>query len=409
MSYSYIPNEMKTNKLCILFLFTTILFSTMAKEPTTSKSDLEKLIQNIENKYAPDKRVEIFSIEAIESGEESILKGETTSRLAHQELVTEAREIYPAIKDSIRLLPDEVIGEKNWGVIYNSVADLRSKPAYSSEMVSQVLMGMPVRILDKSGSWRRIQTPEGYIGWMSGSVHKLKHAELQAYLAKPKIVIIAQYAKSYSTADTQSQSISDIVIGNILTVDGEEKDFYKVTYPDGREAFVEKQNAQEVDSWLSKIDLSGESIVQTAKQLMGVPYVWGGTSSKGLDCSGFTKTVYWLHGIVTARDASQQIKYGVEIDRVGNFDDAQKGDLVFFGVKATDENPKERVVHVGIYIGNQQFIHASDYIHINSFDPESELYDEYNTNRYLRTMRYIGSEDTPGITSTRLHPYYTTP
>src|SRR5690606_21483723 len=140
-----------------LFLFTTILFSTMAKEPTTSKSDLEKLIQNIENKYAPDKRVEVFSIKAIESGEESILKGETTSRLAHQELVTEAREIYPAIKDSIRLLPDEVIGEKNWGVIYNSVADLRSKPAYSSEMVSQVLMGMPVRILDKSGSWRRIQ------------------------------------------------------------------------------------------------------------------------------------------------------------------------------------------------------------------------------------------------------------
>ena len=381
----------------------------MAQEPTTSKSDLEQLIQTIENKYAPDKRVEVFVIEAMESDNDVLLKGETTNELAYKELLVKAREIYPLIKDNIRLLPDEVIGEKNWGVIYNSVADLRSKPAYSSEMVSQVLMGMPVRILDKSGSWLRIQTPEGYIGWISGSVHRLKHAELKEYLTKQKIIVNTQYAKSYSQPDTYSQSVSDIVVGNMLTVEGEEKDFYKVTYPDGREAFVEKQKAQEVESWLSEIELTGESIVQTAKQLMGVPYVWGGTSSKGLDCSGFTKTVYWLHGIIIARDASQQIKYGVEIDRAGNFDDAQKGDLVFFGVKATDQNPKERVVHVGIYIGDQQFIHASDYIHINSFDPESELYDEYNTNRYMRTMRYIGSEGTPGIISTILHPYYTTP
>lgn len=381
----------------------------MAQEPTTSKSDLKQLILTIENKYAPDKRVEIFSIEVEESTEVPILKGETSSESAYKELLVKAQKIYPNIKDSIRLLPDEVIGEKSWGVIYNSVADLRSKPAYSSEMVSQALMGMPVRILDKSGNWLRIQTPEGYIGWMSGSVHRLKHAELKEYLAKPKIIITAQYAKSYAQPDTQSQSVSDIVIGNILSVTGEEKDFYKVTYPDGREAFVEKQNAQKVDNWLNNIELSGESMVQSAKKLMGVPYVWGGTSSKGLDCSGFTKTVFWLHGMIIARDASQQIKYGVEIDRVGIFDQAQKGDLVFFGVKATDESPKERVVHVGIYIGNQQFIHASDYIHINSFDPESELYDEYNANRYLRTMRYIGSEETQGITSTRLHPFYTQP
>lgn len=381
----------------------------MAQEPTTSKSNLEQVILTIENKYAPDKRVEVFAIEATESDNDMLLKGETTNEVAYKELLAKAREIYPLIKDNIRLLPDEVIGEKNWGVIYNSVADLRGKPAYSSEMVSQVLMGMPVRVLDKSGGWLRIQTPEGYIGWMSGSVHRLKHEQLTDHLAKPKIIITNQYGKSYSQADAQSQSVTDIVIGNILNVEGDEKDFYKVTYPDGRKAFVRKQDAQEVESWLSETKLTGESIVKTAKHLMGVPYVWGGTSSKGLDCSGFTKTVYWLHGIIIARDASQQIKYGVEIDRLGNFDDAQKGDLVFFGVKATDENPKERVVHVGIYIGNQQFIHASDYIHINSFDPESELYDEYNTNRYMRTMRYIGSEGTPGITPIKLHPYITKP
>lgn len=370
----------------------------MAQQPTSTKNNLEHLIQTISEKYAPDKRVEVFSIEAIEAEKGMHLKGETTNEDAYKELMGEARKIHPHIEDNIRILPDEVVGENNWGIVYNSVADLRSKPAYSSEMVTQVLLGMSVKILDKSESWLRIQTPEGYIGWISGSVQRLNHEEVQDYLAKPKIVVTAHYAMSYAQPNTQSQPVSDVVVGNILNVDGEEKDFFRVTYPDGRVAFVEKQNAKDLKEWLEGIELSGESIVETAKRLMGVPYVWGGTSAKGLDCSGFTKTVYWLHGLIIARDASQQIKYGVEVDNNGTFKNADLGDLVFFGSKPSDDNPKERVVHVGIYIGNKQFIHASDFIKINSFDPNSELYDAHNANRYLRTMRYLGSEGGLGIT-----------
>ena len=109
---------MKTNKLHVLFLFITILFSTMAQEQITSKSKLEQMIQTIESNYAPDKRVEVFSIKAIESVEELILKGETTNQSAYKELIAEAKKTLPIIKDSIRLLPDEAIGEANWGIIY---------------------------------------------------------------------------------------------------------------------------------------------------------------------------------------------------------------------------------------------------------------------------------------------------
>lgn len=386
-----------------------LTFNTMAQESTLSNNELENLIQAVGDKYAPDRRIEVYSVTTIESGNELSLKGETTNESAYKELLTKAKKIYPQIKDEIRILPDCVIGNHNWGVIYNSVADLRSKPAYSAEMVTQVLMGMPVKILDKTGSWLRIQTPEGYIGWMSGSVHRFTQEELKEYMTLPKIIITSQYAQSYTKADSQSQSVSDIVVGDMLCVKDETKDFYNVTYSDGREAFVEKKNAVKVENWLNNIELSGKNIVETAKQLMGVPYVWGGTSAKGLDCSGFTKMVYWLHGVIIARDASQQVKNGVEIDSIGNFDNAQKGDLVFFGIKETDENPKERVVHVGIYIGDQEFIHASDYIHISSFNPESPIYDEYNTNRYLRTMRYIGHEGTPGITPITEHLFYNKP
>ena len=100
------------------------------------------------------------------------------------------------------------------------------------------------------------------------------------------------------------------------------------------------------------------------------------------------------------------MKNGIEIDSIGNFENAQKGDLVFFGEKATATNPQERVVHVGIYIGNKQFIHASDNIHISSFDPNDSLYDKFNTNRYLRTMRLIGMEGTKGIEFMKTHSFY---
>ncbi len=378
----------------------------MLQKPTNFIKDLKHIIETIGNKYAPDKRVELFSIEVIESEKGVQLKGETTNKSAYKELIVEAKKLFLHIEDNIRILPDVVIGEKSWGVIYNSVANMHSKPTFKSDMVSQLLLGMPVRLLDISGDWLCIQAPEGYIGWISGSTQRLKHQELKDHLAKPKVIVTCHYAKTYSKADTQSQSVSDIVIGNILTLEGEGKNFLKVTYPDGRMAFVEKQNAQEFENWLSKIELTGESIVNMAKQLMGVPYVWGGTSSKGLDCSGFTKTIYWMHGFIIPRDASQQALSGVEVDNKGDFRNLQKGDLVFFGEKASVDTPKEKVVHVGIYIGNKQFIHASDYIHISSFNPEDKLFDAFNTKRYLRTMRYIGSEGTSETTPIAEHPFY---
>lgn len=404
--FIYLPIKMKKNRAYLLFLFIFIAFSAMSQQQTDQTKSLEELIDSIGRKLVPDKRVEVFNIKskALENG--IILQGETSNETAYKELLAKASAIAPTLKDSVRLLPDKALGNKNWGVIYNSVADLRLKPAYPSEMVTQVLLGTPVRILEKSGNWRRVQTPEGYIGWMSGSLQTHTQEELDHYLSKPKIIVNQQYALSYSKPDKQSQPVSDLVVGNMLVIKNRADDFYEIEYPDGRTGYLSRADALPAEEWLQGIELNGERIVETAKQLMGVPYVWGGTSAKGLDCSGFTKLVYFLHGIIIARDASQQIKNGLVVDSDGTFEEAQKGDLVFFGEKATAESPKERVVHVGIYMGNKEFIHASDNIHINSFDPESSIYDAFNTNRYLRTLRLIGLENTPGIESIQSHPFY---
>jgi cell wall-associated NlpC family hydrolase len=96
--------------------------------------------------------------------------------------------------------------------------------------------------------------------------------------------------------------------------------------------------------------------------------------------------------MIIPRDASQQVHAGELIDEEKNFDKLQKGDLLFFGTPATDTT-KEKVVHVGIWIGDGQFIHSSGRVHVSSMNSEASNFDEFNYNRYLRTKRYLDQED----------------
>ena len=379
----------------------------MEQKNTEQTKELETIIKSIEAKYAPDKRLELFNIKGEVSKDGIVLKGETTSEAAYIELLSQANKVTINLKDSIRVLPNKDLGEKQWGVVTHSVSDLRFHPTHTSELVTQVLLGMSVKLLNQKNDWLQAQTPEGYIGWITkGSLHLLTKNELNDYLKKPKIIVTNHYALSFSEPTSNAEPVSDIVIGNMLVIKNTLSDYYSVNYPDGREAYILKQDACMVYEWLSKIEITQNSIVSTAKQFMGIPYVWGGTSSKGIDCSGFIKLVFFLHGIITMRDASQQVKHGTEIDSIGNFDALQKGDLVFFGEKITEKRLDEKVVHVGIYIGNKRFIHASENVHISSFDPNDSLYDEFNTNRYLRTMRYIGYEGSSGIETITTNPFF---
>jgi gamma-D-glutamyl-L-lysine dipeptidyl-peptidase len=168
---------------------------------------------------------------------------------------------------------------------------------------------------------------------------------------------------------------------------------YKVRFPDGREAFVAKNNGKTLEEWQKNIQTNPENIAKAARKLMGVPYLWGGTSFKGVDCSGLTKMAYLQNGITLQRDASQQVNEGILVDDKKNWVNLKAGDLLFFG-KQKDENTKEKVSHVGIWLGkNLEFIHSSGRVKVGSFDAKAPNYDEYNLNRYLRTKRILKETD----------------
>lgn len=362
---------------------------------TILERGIESVNESIESKFTPDKRVAIYDIIIDSTGNKILLSGETNIKVAYQHLLDSLQSIDIDFIDNIRILPDSAVGNKMYAVARNSVINIRSKPKHSAELGTQGLLGMSLKVLDKQGDFYRIQTPDNYISWVDkGGITRMNQGEFDAWNSSKKVLFTEVVGYVYSENKIDAKIISDITLGGLLKYVSEDDYFYKVKYPDDRIGFVKKSEATIYNSWLKSVNPSQENIEIFAKKMNGFPYLWGGTSSKGMDCSGFTKMVYLMNGLVIPRDASQQVNAGKKVDTNLNFSDLEKGDLLFFGTKAT-ENKKQRVTHVGIWLGNdkQEFIHASGDVHISSMDENEPNYDEFNKNRYLGSRRYLGVKD----------------
>ncbi|MUP45090.1 glycoside hydrolase [Gramella sp. BOM4] len=378
-----------------IFLLGLLLAFASCEEKTEARSTetIDEEIAEVRENYAPDARVALFDIEANRAGDAYVLKGESNLPDAVASLKKKLEEENISYTDSIQMLPDEKgLESKTWGVVPISVANLRDEPKHSAQLVTQATLGMPLKVLKKTDSWYYVQTPDGYLAWVDyGGIVSMSKSEFDTWKASEKVIFTETFGASYQKADKASAVAGDLVAGNILELTTAEGDFYEVKYPNGKKAYIERSNAMPYSEWLSGLDQDRESLVSTSKELMGLPYLWGGTSSKGVDCSGFTKTVYFLNGFVLPRDASQQVHAGKLVDTTKNFENLIPGDLLFFGRKATDST-SERVVHVGMWIGDNKFIHSMGEVHISNFDTTATDFDDYNYGRYLRTKRVLNEE-----------------
>ncbi len=360
----------------------------MACSPS-QKQDIKQKISNTSQHFAPDSRVALFDVEAKSNNGEWALTGETNLPEAKAALLDSLSAMNITTVDSINVLPDEKLDGKTLGIVNNSVANLRSEPSHPAQLVTQATLGMPVKVLKKEGSWYYIQTPDDYLSWVDyGGVHQMSKEEYKKWKSADKIIYLETNGYAYEEPNREATKVSDLVSGSILRTIGTSGNYYEVRYPDGRTGFVSRTEARSFDDWKTSVKASENDLVEQAKSMKGSPYLWGGTSSKGMDCSGFTKTIYFMNGWIIPRDASQQIHAGELVDSTSNFENLRPGDLLFFGQEATEERDR-RVVHVGMWIGNDQFIHSAGRVKISSVDPESEYYDEYNLNRYLETRRYL--------------------
>lgn len=380
-----------------VFIIVVLFFS--CKKDNIQLSKAKRVNDSIKKTFAPDKRVALYNIEIQESNHRFLLKGETNLPKALETLRTELAKQNLTFIDSIELLPDTALGNFTFAIVNNSVANIRSEGKHSAELATQALLGTPLKVLKTNGTFYLVQTPDDYLSWVDhGGIKLMDEKQFSKWNSARKIIYTKPEGYVY-TNETESEKVSDIVMGGVLNYLTENDKTYEVMYPDGRIGYVLKNEAALFNNWFTELKPSGELIEHLAKEFMGAPYLWGGTSTKGVDCSGFTKTVYLMNGFIIPRDASQQIEAGIDVDPGLNFENLEKGDLMFFGSKAT-EDKKQRVTHVGIWLGNNdgQFIHSASQVRLSSVNPESPYYDKSNTERYLGSRRYLNQTD-PNIRS----------
>ncbi len=298
----------------------------------------------------------------------------------------------------------QILAAQEFGIVNISVCNLRATPDYDAEMVSQALLGTPVHILEitPKNNWPQVQTPDSYTGWVhKDAITLLSKEEYSAWNAAEKIVVTALFSTVHTQPSVHSGTVSDAVAGDRLKYSGLTRGFWKVSFPDGRVGYISKKDAERESSWRKKLRTDADSIISSALKMNGFPYLWAGMSPKGMDCSGFVRTVLFLHDIIIPRDASQQAPKG---ERIMGTEDLIPGDLLFFGRKDT---AAPRVSHVGIYLGGGRFIHSLGLVKTASLDPSAPDYDAYNAGRYLfasRILPYIDKQE--GLNTTLSNPYY---
>ena len=282
--------------------------------------------------------------------------------------------------------------EKRMAVIEFSTSYLRLQPDYESPLETQELMGTVVEIVGESGYWREIISPQPYKAWCTDQgLVEMSTEELKAYEAAPKVIFNDLYGHIYIRPSDKAETLCDLVGGNILRFVGKNGKWTQVMLPSGKTGYVQSKFLKKHEGFRSIAMGEGsaesispettEAIIAQAEKLLGVPYLWGGMSAKGVDCSGLVRISHIMNGILLPRNASQQIKCGERVP----LDQLQRGDLVYFGTPATDDKPM-RVTHVGIYLGNNKIIHSSHRVRINSLIPGDPDYYE-NAHRLIAATR----------------------
>ncbi|MBS1803658.1 MAG: C40 family peptidase [Acidobacteria bacterium] len=239
-------------------------------------------------------------------------------------------------------------------VVSRPVVNMYREANADSEVTSQVLYGTGVLSLEKHQDWIRIRTADGYTGWVSSADMKAQAAD--TYAAEGKSVrVTAISANAYREPDvTEHAPALRLPWESILEMASDSpKDnarWLKVRLVDGQTAWVQRGDVGEKSA-----PLSIDETLQVARRFLGTTYTWGGVSSFGFDCSGFTQMLVRQRGIEMPRDADLQAGWTgvILVDRK----DLIPGDLLFFGSSAS------KITHTGMYLGRGEFIHDTTHDH----------------------------------------------
>lgn len=288
-----------------------------------------------------------------------------------------------------------------WAQVTIPVACIREKPSHSAQLTSQAIMGTPLRITGRHGDeWFAIEGPDGYTGYMIySSVARKDNEKMLAWRRAPRLVVTSRQAMAYTSPASRSPRdvMTELVAGSIVEGTVSTDSVTAITLPDGRRGWIATGAVAPLDEWSSR-PLDTDAVVETAYSLMGAPYLWGGISTKAVDCSGLVGVAYQSQGIILRRDASQQIHTGKKISPDAPIDSLSRGDLLFFSYTLGG-----RISHVALYDADSTYIHSSGRVKVNAMRPDDP---DFSHRTYRGASRIAGMIPSDGITTFRLHPWY---
>lgn len=254
---------------------------------------------------------------------------------------------------------------KKYGICTVACAPIRARAEDSSEMISQLLFGETFSLLTKKDkSWIKVEcTYDGYVGWMDlKQATLLTEAEIKKHQAN-----VSVSTEVISFLINEKISFPILLGSNLPGYDG-------MSFKMPANKYVFNGNAINPETQKVGIDFA----IKIAKKYLNAPYLWGGRSPFGIDCSGFTQTIFKLLHIPIPRDAYQQVALGQMVDFV---ESTQDGDLAFF------DNAEGKIIHVGIVLAGGEIIHASGKVRIDKLDHEGIF--NRDTKKYTHKLRYI--------------------
>lgn len=376
----------------ILVAFIVITAAATDNNINITRIDIGKMLNELKASEAPDARVAIWDVSVSEDSARVPIVYGVVGFFEQKMKISEKLSGVTYI-DSVKVLENDIPADKQWALVKLSIATLRCDPKHSAEVATQCIMGTPLRVIEVVGEWLRVQCPDNYIAYVPESSVVFLNEDAFENWRMSKRYIVTVYDDRLVTKPKGDETVSDLVLGNILQVKSKKGKWIELLTPDGRSGWVKTSSVEQFDQWARQnIDLI--KIEKTARRMMGSSYLWGGTSTKVTDCSGLTKVSYFSNGIILQRDASQQALTG---KKIADWHDAQPCDLLFFGNSTTG-----RVTHVGLYLRDGKYIHCSGQVKINDLDPESPDY-LYNP---LSISRINGMIGTKGIKYVRDHEWY---